>query len=532
MGSGAPSAAPLAPPPHDADAAGADVAPASTPREIGQGTVAAAPHAAQQEPRRLVQEAPHSAAVPPPAYQAGVPGEAALEGVQAPALTLQKIAPAEIHVGRVARFQVKVRNAGRVTAHNVSVHDVTPKGTRLVGTVPRAEVNGNAIRWSLGDLKPGEESIVTMELEPQVEGEIGSVATVGFQAAASARTIATRPLLSISQAAPAKVLKGQPLTISITISNPGTGAAENVVLLDDVPEGLSHPAGKQLEYEVGTLKPGETRKLDLALTAAKAGLVEHVLVARSGEKLSVRHKAQLEVIAPKMRVGIEGPDRRYLDRPATFNVTVSNPGTAPAQDIDLVAYLPKGLKFKSTNNAGQYDAQKHAVYWSLVELPPGQTGGVKLGVMPIEAGSQKIRIEGRGAMDLVDTHEKSVSVEGVASIFYEVADSADPIEVGNSTVYQVRVVNQGSKTATNVRVAAQAPAGLQPVSASGATQAAVSGQQVRFDTLARLAPKAEAIFKIEVRGAQPGDQRVTFQVISDDMTAPLIKQASTRVYED
>src|SRR5262249_46491278 len=44
----------------------------------------------------------------------GRPGHKQLEGMQAPSLTLEKIAPQEIQVGKPAVFQIKVRNAGRV----------------------------------------------------------------------------------------------------------------------------------------------------------------------------------------------------------------------------------------------------------------------------------------------------------------------------------------------------------------------------------------------------------------------------------
>src|SRR5262249_31597850 len=152
-------------------------------------------------------------------------------------------------------------------------------------------------------------------------------------------------------------------------TNTGTGAASNVILQEDVPDGLTHPAGHQLEYEVGILKPGETRELDLVLKAAKAGVVRNVITARGEANLFVEHRAEMEVIAPRLTVGIDGPKRRFLDRPATYQITLANPGTAPAKDVELAAWLPKGLKFVSTNNAGVYDPKTHAVYWSLAELP-------------------------------------------------------------------------------------------------------------------------------------------------------------------
>ena len=69
-----------------------------------------------------------------------------------------------------------------------------------------------------------------MQLMPTAEGEIGSVATVHFGADASARTVATRPQLAVETTAPSQVLIGEQVTLSITVSNPGTGVATDVVL--------------------------------------------------------------------------------------------------------------------------------------------------------------------------------------------------------------------------------------------------------------------------------------------------------------
>ena len=59
------------------------------------------------------------------------------------------------------------------------------------------------------------------------------------------------------------MLSGEEITLSIEVSNPGSGVATGVVLEEHMPAGLQHPAGPVLEYEVGDLPPGESRKLEL-----------------------------------------------------------------------------------------------------------------------------------------------------------------------------------------------------------------------------------------------------------------------------
>jgi len=463
----------------------------------------------------------------------GKPGDPTLEGPQTPSITIEKLAPAEIQVGKPAEFKIRVRNVGRATAENVVIRDAIPHGTRLLETVPKAtQVTGGTAVWDLGMIPPEQSKELTLKVMPLLEGEIGSVAKATFEAQAGTRTICTRPELVLEHTLPREVLIGQPCEMSITLSNPGTGAATGVVLQEDVPDGLSHPAGQELEFEVGTLKPGESRELKLTLTAAKAGVIENLLVAQGDGNLFAEHRVQLEVIAPRLTVGMDGPRRRYLERRATYTVHVSNPGTASARNVELAAFLPKGLKFLETNNAGQYDAQQHAVLWSLEELPSNRTGSVELVTMPIETGEQKIRIEGAAAMDLAAEFEQNITVDGLAALFFEVADVADPIEVGRETTYEIRVVNEGSKSSTNIRVGVEVPPQMKPVAGEGPSRGMVDGQRVIFQPLARLAPKADALYKVRVQGLQAGDQRIRVQVMSDEVQIPVTKEESTRVYSD
>ena len=121
----------------------------------------------------------------------GRPGERILEGTQSPSITIQKLAPPEIQVGKRCTFAIRVQNTGQRTAQGVQIHDEIPLGTELVGTAPRAAVSGTQVSWDLGTLSVGEERTVEMELIPTEEGELGSVATITLAAQASAKGIAT-----------------------------------------------------------------------------------------------------------------------------------------------------------------------------------------------------------------------------------------------------------------------------------------------------------------------------------------------------
>jgi uncharacterized repeat protein (TIGR01451 family) len=469
-----------------------------------------------------------------PATGNGRPGTKSLEGAQVPQLVVEKTAPAEIQVGRPAIFQIHVRNAGQVAALGVEIHDEIPRGARLQSAKPQASQSAQGgLVWEIGTLNPNEDVTVEIELMPTDEGEIGSVATVQFQTEASVRVKATRPLLAIETEGPEKVLKGEQVALKITVSNPGSGIAEDVVVEEHVPAGFRHAAGAELEYEIGNLAPGESRELELALEAVHAGPLVNVITVRGEPNLRTQNQKSIEVIAPQLQVAVEGPSRRYLEREAVYSLSVRNPGTAPARQVEMAVELPPGMKFVSGSNQAYYEEDTRTVHWKLEEIPV-QDGPppVQLTLMPVEAGQHTLRLVSFDSSGASAEVEQAVVVEGISALFFEVADMDDPIEVGGQTMYEIRVVNQGSKEATNVQLAAELPPGLQPVAAEGPTRHGIESGRVVFAPLPRLAPKADTTYRIRVQGVQPGDLRIKVQVVTDEIRTPITKEESTRVYAD
>jgi uncharacterized repeat protein (TIGR01451 family) len=469
----------------------------------------------------------------------GRPGPLQLEGVQTPQLAVEKRGPREIQVGKPARYEILVRNIGSATAHELTLRDAVPSGTTLVTTTPPASpvapasaTAANDLVWSLGTLPPGGQARVTMEVLPQIEGEIGSVASVSFRADASVRSRATKPDLQIECATPAPVLIGRDMQLTITITNPGSGVATGVVLEGFLPENVSHRSGRELEFDVGQLRPGESRTIDLVLGTRGPGVHAARLAARGDGGIEVEHQVPLEVTAPTLALAVDMPLRRFLQRPATCSISMVNAGTAPARAIELAAQLPPGMKFVRANNAGWHDDRTHRVLWNLEELPAGETGTVEVVVMPVDLGQQKIVAAARSADGLADQVAHVCEVEGLAALVFDVVDSEDPIEVQGVTEYVIRVRNQGTKPATGVRLTASLLGDLEPLQAQGPAGHRVANLTVSFEPLAKLAPLEEALFRIRVRGSRAGDHRIQVRLESADHPAPITKEEITRVYSD
>ena len=403
-----------------------------------------------------------------------------------------------------------------------------PAGHGAAGLAgPRGE-----LVWSLGTLKPGGETTVEMQIVPTDEGEVGSVATVRFQADATARSIVTRPKLVVETAGAEPRAGGRRYAADLHRIESrqrrghwrGAGRAH--------PRRIEAPGGSELEYTVGDLKPGESRQLQLRLKAVEAGTIDNVITARADASLHAEHRFNLEVTSPQLDVAMAGPKRRYLEREATYQLSVSNPGTAPAQQVELVAYLPQGLKFVNANNAGTLRRE-----YAGRLLADGRTAGqqarhLELVTLPVEAGQFNLKVRSAAQRGLVIEKEQPVLVEGLAAVLFQFSHTKDPLEIGGETTYEITVVNQGSKASSNLQMAVFLPPELKPLAAEGPTQYTIQNNKVVFESLPQLAPKSVAAFRVRAQGIRPGDLRVRCQLMTDEMQRPVVKEESTRVYAD
>ena len=306
---------------------------------------------------------------------------------------------------------------------------------------------------------------------------MGSVAQVTFATQASMRTLVTKPVLEIVHQTEATHLIGDRVILDVIVINKGDGPAKNVLIQQKVPDQLEFPDGlpnasRGIEYEVGTLMPGKSQRVKLALKAANIGKIQSVMYASAEGGLRAKHELPIEVIAPELVTQSSGPKKRFLKR----------------------------------NLVNEVD--------------------------PDDVGNQPITFESSADLDIKSALEHDLSVEHLVDVFFEIDDVIDPIEIGGDTKYRVRVVNQGTKAATNIRLQVDFPAGLTPTSVNGSLRHAIRGQQIIFEPINSMNPDDELSFMINGRGQSVGDHRVVVSMQTDGRTSPVSKQESTRVYSD
>ena len=460
------------------------------------------------------------------------PGATTLDGPQKAEIVLTKELPPEIQIGREAIFRIRVKNVGAATARNVTLRDAVPAGARFVGSEPAAGSSASGdLTWPAFDLAPEEEKVFECRFVPETEGEIGSTATVSFAAEASGRTIVTRPMLKLAVNAPSESLIGEKIKFDIAISNPGSGTATNVTLLENVPDGLEHPSGRTLNNVIGDIKPGETKKLSLTLRTALPGVISNLMTVTADADLKEEATTEIKVNAPELALEIVGAKNRYLQREAVYHLKVWNPGSAPAKGVKLAAELPQGMEFVRTNNEGVYQESTNTVYWELVELPENiAPGEIELVLKPTGAGSGKLVFRGEGENRLTASTEQEVAIDGIAALSYRMTALTDTVENGGEALFEIVLSNRGTKESKNVQLKVTLPEGMEAIEADGPTRYSPQEDGLTFLPLAKVAPKEDVTYKLKTRVARAGDLRLRAEVGSDDMDPLLKEEESVRVY--
>jgi len=110
-------------------------------------------------------------------------------------------------------------------------------------------------------------------------------------------------------------------------------------------------------------------------------------------------------------------------------------------------------------------------------------------------------------------------------------DSSDPVAVGDTFTYTIRVINQSETNALhNMTIVGLIPGEMVFVSADGPTSFNVVGQEVRFGAVATLTPGATVEFHITVRATVAGAAVFNATMNWDEFGEAIVNQEGTTVF--
>jgi uncharacterized repeat protein (TIGR01451 family) len=448
-----------------------------------------------------------------------------------PVVAIRVRVPAFAAAGQEIKYHICVENCSQAAAHHVLVRNPLPANARLVRADPEPTAREPELLWRLGTLEGGACREIVLVLAPTGAGEITNCARVQFEHGQCVRTQITRPGLSLRKLGPTQAVLYDSLTYQLIVTNTGAAEVTGVMLTDTLPAGLEHASGKNLlSWDIGTLGPGQSRRVEYQVIAKKADRLcnQAVATAAGGLKEEVSHC--VTVTEPRLELVKRGPERRFLNRPAVYQITVSNPGTAPAAGVVITDILPPQTAVDSASEGAQLSADQ--VRWLIGTLPPGGRRTVQLALRAQAVGEVRNRASATAARGLAAQAEAVTIFEGATGLTVDIDDRDDPVLVGKDTSYLITVVNQGPVPATKVQVVATAPEQMAVTEVKGPSNATRDGNTITFEPIT-LAPGATAAYEVFVKPQRPGDVRFRVELSADQLPAgPVRREESTTIYTD
>ena len=445
--------------------------------------------------------------------------------------------PRQILVGREATYRVTLENSSDTDARGLTAQVRIPEWAEVVdvisssGVVERAELDGpGVLRWQLQDLAGRSAQSLAVRLIPRSGKPLNlSVEWTQAPIASEAMVEVQEPKLEMKISGPQEVLFNKAQRFQLSLSNPGTGVAENVVIKLIPPGGDEESASS---HTVGTLQAGTSKEIELELTAREAGELTMKASATATGGLQTEAVRQVLCRKPELELDWRGPTEKYAGTEASYYFRVRNAGSAATEAVAMRVKLPQGVKLLSASEGYKLDAQNGEINWLIPGIAAGEAEFIQICCEVDRAGMNRFDVtaETKGG-ELRSEKAIETNVIAVADLKLTVTDPQGPVPVGETVVYEIRIRNRGTTDAQNVGVVGLFSAGIDPNAVEGA-QFSVRDGRVSIHPINTLPAGQELILKIRAVATQAGTHVFRAEVSCQDLDIKLAAEETTKFYED
>ncbi len=279
--------------------------------------------------------------------------------------------PDPVSVGAQLTYTLTVTNNGPSDSTGVSVVNTLPANVDFVSATGGVTPNAGVLNFNIGTLAAGSSTVLTILVQPTgaaVVSITNTASVIGSQAdpiPSNNTAIATTGINQVVNLAltitdsPDPISVGGLLTYTVTISNLGLSAANNVVLTNTLPANVTFvsatggvtPVAGVLTFNLSILAAGNSSTVDIQVrpTAAAAGTITNTASATSSQTTPITTSETTNVAAvANLAVAIaDDPDPVPVEADLTYTITVTNNGPSPATGVMLVHTLPANIVFVS-----------------------------------------------------------------------------------------------------------------------------------------------------------------------------------------
>lgn len=252
-------------------------------------------------------------------------------------LALTKVGPESVVAGERANWKVTVTNNGPSTAVNAVVVDELPEGVNQEVTVTtdtgECAVADGTITCQLGSLSAKGQAVIDISamVSPELAAQqITNGASVSSETRDPApdnnsdqatSEVSTSADLAVVKVGPAKIIAGEQITWTVSVTNKGPSLAQGVTVTDKLPDGVTfakaeaaggaqldcQAKGQEVNCAIAQVKVGQTITFTIQAKSSKglgnAVIVNHVSVSSvTGEKAETMQdnhgQFSTQIIAP------------------------------------------------------------------------------------------------------------------------------------------------------------------------------------------------------------------------------------------
>jgi uncharacterized repeat protein (TIGR01451 family) len=271
------------------------------------------------------------------------------------------------------------------------------------------------------------------------------------------------PKIACNKMAPASVLAGQQFEYQISVSNPSQVEAKDVVVTDNLPDGVvyvsSDPSagakGQSLTWALGGIAGGAQKAIRIQVKATKTGKFENCAEVKAAMDLSSRCCAATVVTSPKLAIEKRCPSAVTLCDPIEYVIVVRNAGDGPANKVQVTDTLPEGI----TTTDG-----KKSVVSDVGDLGAGQSKEIRISAKASKTGKfeNKVVAKAEGGLTaeatcttVVSKPELKVTKKGPETRY-----------IGRPAIYEITVTNTGDTAARDTVLTDTVPPGTEFMQAS------------------------------------------------------------------
>ncbi len=276
-------------------------------------------------------------------------------------------------------------------------------------------------------------------------------------------TLITGPaMLSVKQQLPETISLGQTVTSSVTVTNSGGKAAEQVTLTGWWSSGyelieagqVAAPGSGKRAWGLGTLQAGETRTVEVKFQPQSGTTVTEFRSGFDATFSSATDSKTVKVTKPELQLSVDSPTTAFVGQPVQVLLKIKNPSGSAIKQVTIRTLLsdvvshPKGSDLEN----------------ELASIAAGATEIIPLNMTVIKGGEGRLRVRigGQGC----ESVEQEVKVTTMEARMTLTMGGPKTLYQNWPATYETVIENQGDQAIRGVSYEVKLPSGFTDLRAS------------------------------------------------------------------